>query len=182
MFLSDSEILRNFNIKGQEEYAFSHLTNKYKEKVYWIIRKMLIDHEDTNDVTQDVFIKVWINFSKFRAESQLYTWIYRIAVNECINFLNKKKSRFFLPLINYEKQLLAKVDESTDLTADDIHVKLQKAVLQLPEKQQIVFNLRYFQELSYEDIAEITKTSIGALKASYHHAVKKIEKLIFVPD
>jgi len=182
MFLSDQEIINNLSIKGQEDFAFSHLVNKYKEKVYWIIRKMIIDHDDTNDITQDVFTKVWLNIKNFRAETQLYTWIYRIAVNESLNFLSKKKNRFFIPLINYEKVLHQKVDESSDLAPEDIQVKLQKALLQLPEKQRVVFNLRYFQELSYEDISEITKTSIGALKASYHLAVKKIEKFIFVPD
>jgi len=182
MFLTDEEILTNFYQKGQEAFAFSHLVNKYKEKVYWIIRKLVLDHDDSNDIVQDVFTKVWLNFHKFRADSKLYTWIYRIAVNESINFLNRKKVRFTLSLSNYEDFMMKKIDDSTDMSGDEIQIKLQKALLLLPEKQQIVFNLRYFQELSYEEIAEITNTSSGALKASYHHAVKKIENYIFKPD
>ena len=139
------------------------------------MRKMVIDHDDADDLTQEVFIKVHKAIEKFREDSQLYTWIYRIATNECLTFLNKKRRRFFLPLEDVDKELTLRIDSSPDMGGDEIQKKLQKALLKLPDKQRLVFNMKYFDDMSYEDIAEITKTSVGALKASYHHAVKKIE-------
>lgn len=147
----------------------------YQQRVYWHVRKMVIDHDDADDLTQEVFIKVHKAIGSFREDSQLFTWIYRIATNECLTFLNKKRRRFFLPLEDVGKELSAKVDTSDDISGEDIQKKLQKALLKLPDKQRLVFNLKYFDELSYEDMSEITSTSVGALKASYHHAVKKIE-------
>ena len=139
---------------------------------------MVIDHDDANDLTQETFIKVNKYIDKFRGDAQLYTWIYRIATNECLSFLNKKKKFLFLPIIDVEKELSNKLDESVPLSGDDILFQLQKALLKLPEKQRLVFNMKYFDEMKYEDIATITTTSIGALKASYHHAVKKIEDIL----
>ncbi len=136
---------------------------------------MVIDHDDADDLTQEVFIKIHRAIDTFREDSQLFTWIYRIATNECLNFLNKKRRRFFLPIEDISAQLSAKVDSSDSISGDEIQKKLQKALLQLPDKQRLVFNMKYFEDLSYEDISEITNTSVGALKASYHHAVKKIE-------
>lgn len=136
---------------------------------------MVIDHDDADDLTQEVFIKIHKAIGSFREDSQLFTWIYRIATNECLTFLNKKRRRFFLPLEDVGKELSAKVDTSDDISGEDIQKKLQKALLKLPDKQRLVFNMKYFDELSYEDMSEITSTSVGALKASYHHAVKKIE-------
>ena len=136
---------------------------------------MVIDHDDADDLTQEVFIKIHKAIGAFREDSQLFTWIYRIATNECLTFLNKKRRRFFLPLEDVGKELSAKVDTSDDISGEDIQKKLQKALLKLPDKQRLVFNMKYFDELSYEDMSEITSTSVGALKASYHHAVKKIE-------
>jgi RNA polymerase sigma-70 factor (ECF subfamily) len=135
---------------------------------------MVIDHDDADDVTQEVFIKVHKSIETFREDSQLFTWIYRIATNECLNFLNKKRRRFFLPIEDVSAQLIAKVD-SQHINGDEIQKKLQKAILQLPDKQRLVFNMKYFDDMPYETISEITETSVGALKASYHHAVKKIE-------
>ena len=139
---------------------------------------MVIDHDDADDLTQEVFIKVHKNIDNFRQDSQLYTWIYRIATNECLNFLQRKKRRFFLPLRDIEEELIAKLAGSPHISGDTIQFQLQKALLKLPDKQRLVFNMRYFDDLSYEEIAEITHTSVGALKASYHHAVKKIEDIL----
>ncbi len=182
MFLSDEEILQNFKIKGQEHYAFNHLIRKYQKKIYWMIRRMVIDHDDSNDLTQDVFVKVWNNIGNFRSDSKLFTWIYRIAVNETINFLNKKRRRFLIPVIKIERQLENKIDDSLQFSGDEIQKKLQKSILKLPEKQRIVFQLRYFDEMPYEEMSKILSTSEGALKASYHHAATKIEKYLFHED
>jgi RNA polymerase sigma-70 factor (ECF subfamily) len=138
----------------------------------------LIDHDDTDDVLQNTFIKVWKNLEGFNRDSQLFTWIYRIATNESITFLNKKKRRFFIPIINVEHELSSKLESDVNFSGDKIQLKLQKAILTLPEKQRVVFNMKYYDELKYEEIAEITGTSVGALKASYHHAVKKIEEYV----
>jgi RNA polymerase sigma-70 factor (ECF subfamily) len=137
---------------------------------------MVIDHDDADDVTQEVFIKIWKNLDKFREDAKLYTWVYRIATNECLSFLAKKKRRFFLPIHDVEGELANKVDLNSTISGDEIQVKLQKALLKLPDKQRIVFNMKYFDEMKYDEIAAITDTSVGALKASYHHAVKKIEE------
>ena len=137
---------------------------------------MVLDHEDANDVTQEVFVKIWKNLDKFREDSQLFTWVYRIATNECLNFLKKKQRRFFVPYNDVESELVKKVDDSSYQDGNDIEKKLQKALLTLPDKQRLVFNLKYYEGMKYEQMAEVTETSIGALKASYHHAVKKIEK------
>ncbi len=156
------------------------LVRAYQQKVYWLVRKMVIDHDDADDLTQEVFIKIHKAIDNFREDSQLYTWIYRIATNECLTFLNKKKRWFFLPLEDVSKELSAKIDSAPYLTGDDIQKKLQKALLTLPDKQRLVFNMKYYDDLPYEDISQITKTSVGALKASYHHAVKKIENYLTI--
>lgn len=139
---------------------------------------MLIDHDDSDDVTQEVFIKVHKSINRFREDAQLYTWIYRIATNECLSFLNKKKRRFFIPLEDVNKELSNKIDASPDMGGDEIQRKLQKALLTLPDKQRLVFNMKYFDDMTYEEISSITETSVGALKASFHHATKKIEDFL----
>ncbi len=139
---------------------------------------MVIDHDDADDLVQEIFIKVWKNLDKFREDARLYTWIYRIATNECLNFLNKKKKRFFLPIHDVSAELSNKLDSSSHISGDEIQLKLQKALLKLPDKQRLVFNMKYFDEMKFSEIAEITETSVGALKASYHLAVKKIEENI----
>lgn len=139
---------------------------------------MVIDHDDADDLTQEVFIKVHRYIDNFREDASLFTWIYRIATNECLTFLQRKKRRFFLPIGDVETELNAKLETSTGLSGDDIQLKLQKALLKLPDKQRMVFNMKYFDDLPYERISEITDTSVGALKASYHHAVKKIEDFL----
>lgn len=154
------------------------LVRVYQQKVYWLARKMVIDHDDADDVTQEVFIKVHRSIGTFREDSQLFTWLYRIATNECLTFLNKKRRRFFLPLEDVGSELAAKIDSSPSIGGDEIQKKLQKALLTLPDKQRLVFNLKYFEEMPYEEMAAVTGTSEGALKASYHHAVKKIEEFL----
>lgn len=154
------------------------LVRTYQKRVYYLIRKMVIDHDDADDLTQEVFIKIHRHINNFREDAQLFTWIYRIATNECLSFLQRKKRRFFLPIGDLVEELSSKVDNSPLVSGDEIQKKLQKAILQLPEKQRLVFNLKYFDDLPYEQMAEITGTSIGALKASYHHAVKKIEEYL----
>lgn len=139
---------------------------------------MVIDHDDANDVVQEVFIKVHKAIDKFREDAQLYTWIYRIATNECLSFLNRKRRRFFLSLDDVNGELSNKIDSALHIDGDDIQKKLQKALLQLPDKQRLVFNMKYYEELTYEEIAAITNTSVGALKASFHHATKKIEQFL----
>ena len=151
------------------------LVQKYQRRVYWHIRKMVISHEEADDLTQEVFIKIHRHIVDFREDSRLYTWIYRIATNECLNYLKRKKLRFFLPIGDLQGELEAKLVSSIYVSGDEVQLRLQKALLTLPDKQRLVFNMRYFDDLGYEEIAEITGTSVGALKASYHLAVKKIE-------
>lgn len=139
---------------------------------------MVIDHDDADDLVQEVFVKIWKHIDNFRQDAQLYTWIYRIATNECLNFLRKKKNKFFLPINDVQNELSHKLDNSSHIDGDEIQIKLQKALLKLPDKQRLVFNMKYFDEMKYEEISEITGTSVGSLKANYHHAVKKIEEFI----
>lgn len=180
--VEDSEILEKFsNIKTRDQ-AFSLLLNKYQQKIYWHIRRLVIDHDDTDDLVQDVFIKVWKNLEGFRSDSQLYTWIYRIATNESITFLNKQKQRSNTPLDEVSGELEQTLVASSYFDGDKIQMKLQKALLTLPEKQRLIFNMKYFDDLKYEEIAAITGTSVGALKASFHIAVKKIETFMLNED
>lgn len=174
----DEEIIRLILDKRSENEGFSLLVRKYQERLYQQIRRMVIDHDDTDDVLQTVFIKSWKNIDKFRGESRIYTWLYRIAMNESITFLQKKKKKMLIPLVKVERTLERSIDESSDLKGEEIQKKLLKAMLQLPEKQRAVFNMKYFEELKYDEISEITGTSVGALKASYHLAVKKIEEYL----
>ena len=175
---SDEQLLNMFLEPSSQNFAFNLIMKKYQKRVYMHIRRLLIDHDDTDDVLQNTFIKVWKNLEGFNRDSQLFTWIYRIATNESITFLNKKKRRFFIPIINVEHELSSKLESDVNFSGDKIQLKLQKAILTLPEKQRVVFNMKYYDELKYEEIAEITGTSVGALKASYHHAVKKIEDYV----
>lgn len=173
--MEDQEILEKFRQAESKNYAFNLLVRKYQQKIYSHIRKMVIDHDDADDLTQETFVKIWQNLDKFNEKSKLFTWIYRIATNECLNFLRKKRNKFFLPIADVSKDLLRKLETSGYISGDEIAIKLQKVLLTLPEKQRLVFNMKYFDDLQYEEISEILGTSVGALKASYHHAVKKIE-------
>jgi RNA polymerase sigma-70 factor (ECF subfamily) len=174
----DKELLSIFRDTERRHYAFNLIVRKYSERLYWHIRKLVISHEDSDDVLQNTFMKVWNGLDDFREASQLYTWLYRIATNEALTFLNQKKQKYFLPLIDVERQLMNTLETDEYFSGDELQKKLQKAILTLPEKQRVVFNLKYFEEMKYEEMSEILKTSVGALKASYHHAVKKIEKYL----
>lgn len=175
---SDKEILEKFAQSNTKNEAFSMLLKKYQEKLYWHIRRMVIDHDDADDLIQEVFIKVWRSLENFRSDSQLYTWLYRIATNECITFLNKKKQKNNVSLDDVDGSLADTLGSSDQFTGDQIQRKLQEAILTLPDKQRLVFNMKYFEEMKYDDMSEVLGTSVGALKASYHLAVKKIEAFI----
>lgn len=175
---SEKELISLFSQQGNENYAFNLIVELYKERLYWHIRKIVIDHDDTDDVLQNTYIKVWKGLPGFREDSLLYTWIYRIATNEALSFLKQKRTKYFLPITNVERQLSETLESDEYFNGEEIQLKLQKAILTLPEKQRIVFNMKYFDEMKYENISEILGTSVGALKASYHHAVKKIEKYL----
>ncbi|MEP1094624.1 MAG: RNA polymerase sigma factor [Cyclobacteriaceae bacterium] len=171
-------IIQKIRDEETRNYGFNLLVREYQERVYWHVRKMVIDHDDADDLVQEVFVKVWKNLDSFREDSKLYTWIYRIATNECLTFLKKKKRKYFIPIGDVTKELSEKLDEDVSISGDEVQLKLQKALLRLPDKQRIVFNMKYFDEMKFTEIAEVTGTSVGALKASYHHAVKKIEEFI----
>ncbi len=172
----DKELLMLFRDPVTRESAFTRIIKKYQEKIYWHIRRMVVEHEDANDVMQNVFIKVWKNLENFREDSQLYTWMYRIATNECLNFLEQQKKRKTNTID--EDYMANRLRADKDFDSRKLEWKLQLAIQQLPEKQRLVFNLRYFEEMPYEEMSKILETSEGALKASYHHAVKKVEDYI----
>lgn len=176
--IDDSELIKQFRQEETRNYAFNLLVRKYQKQLYWHIRKIVIDHDDANDIIQNVLIKVWKNLDSFREDSQLYTWLYRIATNESLTFLKQKKTRFFVPWADVEHELSNQLHSDNYFKADEIQMKLQQAILTLPEKQRLVFNMKYFEAMKYEDMSEILGTSVGALKASFHIAVKKIEKFL----
>ncbi len=172
---SDAELLVQFKDPATKERAYTAIIKKYQEKLYWHIRRMVVDHEDTNDVLQNMFIRVWNGLENFREDAQLYTWLYRIATNESLTFLDQLKRRASVSLSEVESGLSNKIKADSNFDANKLEWKLQLAMQQLPEKQRIVFNLRYYDEMPYEEMSRVLDTSEGALKASYHHAVKKIE-------
>ena len=174
----DIELLYQFKNPDTKESAFTSILKKYQEKLYWHIRRMVIDHDDANDVLQNMFIKVWKGLENFREDSQLYTWLYRIATNESLTFLEQQKKRSSISLSDVENGLENKLKADTNFDANKLEWKLQLGIQQLPEKQRIVFNLRYYDEMPYEEMSRVLETSEGALKASYHHAAKKIEEFI----
>jgi len=174
----DIELLMRFRNPETREAAYTAIIKKYQERLYWHIRRMVVDHEDTNDVLQNVFIRVWRGLENFKEESQLYTWLYRIATNEALTFIENAKKRSAVSLSDVESGLENKVKASQHFDANKLEWKLQLAIQQLPEKQRVVFSLRYYDEMPYEEMSRILETSEGALKASYHHAVKKIEDYI----
>jgi len=158
--------------------AFQKLLREYQKPLYQIIRNIVIDHDDAHDVLQNTFIKVFQNISKFKGDSKLFSWVYRIATNEAITFINNKAKRSKLTSAELQSKLVDNLQSDVYFEGDEIQLKLQKALVILPEKQQLVFKMKYFEELKYEEISEILGTSVGALKASYFHAVKKIEEYL----
>ena len=175
---SDTEILEKFRDENTRHYAFNILVNQYQQRLYWHIRRILLDHEDSNDVIQNVFIKVWHNMENFRGESLLYTWLYRIATNESLTFLKQKKRKYLVSFSDVENTMGETLSNDPLFTGDKIQLHLQKAILKLPPQQRLVFNMKYFDAMKYEEISEVLGITVGALKANYNHAVKKITKYI----
>ena len=169
----DKELIQRFRENRND--AFNGIVRKYQERLYWHIRKMVISHDDADDVLQNTFIKAYQGLEKFREDASLFTWLYRIATNESLTFLKKERNRFLYSTDDYQQQLERTLVSDPHFDGDELQLKLQKAILRLPEKQRLVFNLKYFDEMKYEDMSAILGTSVGALKASYHHAMKKIE-------
>ncbi|MEZ5047052.1 MAG: sigma-70 family RNA polymerase sigma factor [Chitinophagaceae bacterium] len=175
---SDEEIVAQFMSENTKERAYNVLVKRFQERLYWHIRRMVVHHEDANDVLQNVFVKVWRNLDKFRQDAALYTWLYRIATNECLTFLEQQKKRSSLSLSDHENALGNMLKSEKGFDVNKLEWKLQLAIQSLPEKQRAVFNLRYYDEMPYEKMSEVLETSVGSLKASYHHAAKKIEEYI----
>jgi RNA polymerase sigma factor (sigma-70 family) len=175
----DKELLLQFKEAATKERAFTLIIKKYQEKLYWHIRRMVVEHEDANDILQNMFIKVWNSLENFREDSQLYTWLYRIATNESLTFLEQQKRRFATSIdAGGESGLSNSIRADKQFDANRLEWKLQLAIQKLPEKQRAVFSLRYYDEMPYTEMSRVLETSEGALKASYHHAVKKIEEFI----
>jgi RNA polymerase sigma factor (sigma-70 family) len=174
--ISEEALIAAFVANNNRHRVFMEIVHRYKEKVYYHIRRIVVDHDDADDASQNTFIRVWENLAGFRNECALYSWIYRIATNEALTLLRKKRNHLGLDEANAEMGRL--IDSGAYLSGDEIQRKLQKHLLTLPEKQKLVFQLKYFEDLTYEQMAEVTGTSVGALKASYFHAVRKIEQLM----
>lgn len=174
----DEELVERFRQTETRERAYSQIVKRYQERLYWHIRRMVVHHEDTNDVLQNVFVKVWKGLDNFRGESSLYTWLYRIATNETYTYLEKMKKRRAVSISDHESYVgnLIKAEKGFDY--NKLEWKLQLAINSLPEKQRVVFNLRYYDEMPYDQMSEVLETSAGALKASYHFAVKKVEEFL----
>ena len=175
---SDKELLDMYRVSDTQNFAFNLIVRKYQERIYWHIRKIVISQDDADDVVQNTFLKVWGGLGNFREDSQLFTWLYRIATNEALTFLKRKRTKFLLPIIDVEQQLANTLESDPYFDGNELQAKLQKAIIKLPVKQRLVFNMKYFDEMKYEEMSRILGTSVGALKASFHHAVKKIEKFI----
>lgn len=177
---NEREVLALLQNESTQKRGFELIVARYSEQLYWQIRRVVLSHEDANDLLQNTFIKAWTNIDYFRAEAKLSTWLYRIALNECLTFLNKQ--RVTVSLDDADADVLRKLESDPYFSGDKAQLALQKAILTLPEKQRMVFNLKYYQEMKYEQMSEIFGTTVGALKASYHHAVKKIEKILGEED
>lgn len=173
----DKTILELYR-SGEQNQAFNLLVREYGEKLYWHIRTLVLDHDDANDLLQNTYVKAWNSLETFREDAKLYTWLYRIATNEVFTFLNRKKIINFLSLSRNEATLERQLAADPNFNGDKVQMSLQKAVAKLPPKQKVVFNLRYWQEMKYEDMAEVLDSSAGSLKASYHHAYQKVVEYI----
>ncbi len=179
--LSDEELLALFREASSRHYAFNLLVRKYQQRLYGSIRRMVTDHDETKDVLQNVFIKAWTGLETFRGDAQLYSWLYRIAHNESITHIKRMKRGIFTSDEAMMDRLTSTLDSSEHFSGDLILKKLQRAVMRLPAKQRAVFTMKYFEEMKYEEMSQVTGTSVGALKASYHVATRKIEEWITRP-
>ena len=177
--LDEKELVNQLKDPAKASKAFETLLQAYSEPVYWQIRRMVLNHDDANDIVQNVFIKAWSNLHNFRGDAKLSTWLFKIAVNESINFINKEKNRLqHVSEADGDDFLIKNLEADSHFDGDALQLELQKAIARLPEKQRLVFNMRYYDEMKYEDISEVLGTSVGALKASYHHAVKKVTEYL----
>jgi RNA polymerase sigma-70 factor (ECF subfamily) len=170
--------LRLHQDQASRKQAFEELVQTYQRMLYYHIRRIVIDHDDADDVLQNTLLKAWKNLHRFRGDSALKTWLYRIATNESLTFLNQKKRRAHEAVEDLQNDLRHSLHAGREVDGDEIQLKLQEAILTLPNRQRMVFNMRYFQEMKYEEISSILEVTVGALKASYHHAAKKIEKYL----
>ena len=178
MEVSDKDIINLIKNKDSKEKGFNLLLDKYQKRLYWNIRNIVIAHEDTDDVLQNTCIKIWKGLDNFRGDSSLFTWLYRISVNESLQHIKQNKKHQILWYNNESNVLLEKLESDTFFDGDEAEKRLQKAIIQLPKKQRLVFNMKYYEHLKYDQMSEILGTSVGALKASYHLAIKKIEKFL----
>jgi RNA polymerase sigma-70 factor (ECF subfamily) len=173
--MTEKELIQSLKNPKTLNFAFKELVSTYKERLYWHIRKIVINHDDTDDVLQNTFIKIFRNISKFNEDSKLYSWMYRIATNEAITFINQRAKKNNSTTEEVQQTILGNLISDEYFDGNAAQLKLQQAIATLPQKQQLVFNMKYFDNVKYQDMSEILDTSVGALKASYHHAVKKIE-------
>lgn len=178
MHAEDQELIGRLTNPATRSAAFSGLVRSYQERLYWHIRKMALSHDDTNDILQNTFMKAWNGIESFRGDARFSSWLYRIATNETLTFLTNKRMRNIASMEDEEQLLLNQLHADSYFNGNEAELKLQEAILTLPEKQRLVFTMKYFEELTYDEMAEILQTSVGALKASYHHAVKKVEKFL----
>jgi RNA polymerase sigma-70 factor (ECF subfamily) len=175
---TEDELIERLREPSTVRGAFAQVVSTYSERLYWQIRKMVLSHDDANDLLQNTFMKAWLNIEYFRGDAKLSTWLYKIAINECITFLNRQRATNTASIDDADTFLLEKLKGDEYFDGDDLQLKLQKAILLLPDKQRLVFNMKYFEEMKYEQMSEVLGTSVGALKASYHHAVKKVEEFL----
>lgn len=180
--LDDDYIIHLFHDEKREEEAFRLLVNKYKERLYWHIRKIVISHEDSDDILQNVFVKIWQGLKEFRLESKLYTWMYRIGTNEALNFLSEKRRKVHGNSDEISGVLENTLESDPFFSGDEIQKELQKAVLRLSDRQRLIFNMKYFDDMSYDDMSQVLEVAVGTLKATYHNAVKKIEASLKIVD
>jgi RNA polymerase sigma-70 factor (ECF subfamily) len=176
--IAEESLINELKQLETQAKAFEVLVNTYKERLYWHIRRIVLNHDDTDDVLQNTFIKVYKNINGFKGESKLYSWMYRIATNEALTFLKQKSNKLGISNSELQDKMVSNLQADVYFEGDEIQLKLQKAIATLPEKQKLVFNMKYYQEMKYEEISEILNTSVGGLKASYHLAVKKVESYL----
>lgn len=176
--MSEEALIARLQAPDTREAAFRELVETHNKRLYWHIRRIVLDHDDADDVLQNTFIKIFRNIGNFKGESKLFSWMYRIAINEALSFLNNKAKKLGVGLDEMQEKMLDNLESDIYFEGGELELQLQKAIASLPEKQRLVFNMKYFQELKYEEMSEILETSVGALKASYHLAVKKIETFI----
>lgn len=176
--MEEKELISQLQNAKTRAKAFELLVDSYQKRLYWHIRRIVISHDDTDDILQETFIKIFRSIENFRSESSLFSWIYRIATNQALDFLKKRAAERSCSIEDLQYDRSSHLEADVYFEGDEIQLKFQKAIATLPEKQQLVFNMKYFQEMKYEEISEILDTSVGALKASYHHAVQKIKNYL----